>query len=269
MVHDAAFTARDLVPGFERLDVSVELLPLSSTLSMARKIRSSKAEIVHAHYIRSPAYAAYVSFKRPYVLHAHGDDVRHGIGFFQRIAMNSAAMIFYATDDIRIQGGVKISQPVNLDLFKPIVDASTIRKALYMLDSNASPKNRILEQAYVTAIKQLCEKEHIDVEIRERLGIPHEEMPKFLSQFQLFFDKSSYPGAYSKTALECSAMGMCVLGQGDFKMRDTSPPTFELDLESAKRKTKSMYEYVVSNHSSDAVAKKLLGYYEEILSRAK
>ena len=65
-------------PYLNYLGVETEFLHLEPTLKMARYIRKSDADIIHANYIRSPAYASFLSGKRPFVLEAHGDDLRYG-----------------------------------------------------------------------------------------------------------------------------------------------------------------------------------------------
>jgi hypothetical protein len=176
---------------------------------MARHIRKSDADIIHANYIRSPAYASFLSGKRPYVLSSHGDDVRYGTNLFGRISMWRAAKIFCSTKDLlpKVKNGILLSRPVD-PRFHPLGKPKD-RKALYFEQTTSDPRTRSGEAEYVKWITSYCETEGYDLTRKAKRDIHYSEMPEFLSQFSLVFDLN-FP-EYSKIALEARAMGIPVL----------------------------------------------------------
>lgn len=204
-VHDCAFVSRDLSTDLNRIGVETEFLTLRPTLKMALEIRKSDADIVHANYVRSPAYASFLSLKRPYVLHAHGDDVRYGVGFNQRLAMRFASKIFLSTADLalHVKRGQLLMRPVDFNLFNP-KGVNKSKKAVYFLQTTSDPRLRFNEQNYIEQIRTIAKEDDFELEVHVR-NISYQEMPNFLSQYSLFFDRE-FPKEYSKTALEAMAM---------------------------------------------------------------
>ncbi len=202
------------------MGVDTEFLPLSPTLKMARKIRKSNADVIHANYIRSPAYAALLSGKRPYALFAHGDDVRYGTNLLAKLSMWRAARIFCSTKDLlpKVKNGILLSRPVESRFYPR--EKPKDHRALYFEQSTSDPRTRSGEVEYVKWIRNYCKSEGYELTQKSKRDIPYDQMPDFLSQFSLVFDLN-FP-EYSKIALEARAMGITVLPNKN-DMEDHNP----------------------------------------------
>ena len=77
MLHDCAYVGATLSKWLQKMNVDVELLPMRGLLSTVIKLRRIDCDLVHVHYARAPAWVAMFSGKR-YIIHCHGDDIRHG-----------------------------------------------------------------------------------------------------------------------------------------------------------------------------------------------
>jgi len=104
MVHDCAYVAYELRKGLVKRGVEVEHVffsgsPKVATLKMAWKLRRIKCDLVHAHFCRSSAYAAYLSGK-PYIVHCHGSDIRGGMNWLQRRCIKKARKVLVSTPDL-------------------------------------------------------------------------------------------------------------------------------------------------------------------------
>jgi len=217
-VHDAAQTARDLAPHLNDLDIQTQLEPLAPILQMIRKIRASQADLVHVNYIRSPAIAAWLSLKRPYVLHAHGDDVRYGLGWKQKLALRSSSLNFYATVDLvnKVPHSFLIPQPIDPAIFNEELyrNSDHLGKALYVIQTKSDPRLRFRESDYILEAKDYCKKRNLELQTIQGGEIPYDLFPKFLSQFSLLFDKEFPEKVLSKTALQALNIGLTVLKNG-------------------------------------------------------
>lgn len=260
-VHDGGYTCRDIAPELNDIGVETGFIKLSSALKLASEIRKSKADIIHANYIRTPAYSAFLSFKRPYVLHAHGDDIRYGLSSLQKLCIAFAAENFYATDDLKgiIRHSVHIPQPVDTNRFTPT--RSKGRGALYFILATSDDRLRWNEKEYVEQMRGLCEKKGIELTLTPKVikGIPYEQMPKYLSGFSYFFDRE-YPLSHSKTALECMAMTIPVIS---FDMKKDAQC-----FNSAESLVEERRASVIEDHSTKKVASLVKKEYLKTLSRS-
>jgi len=246
-VHDCAHVCQDLARHLNERGVETEFLPLTTFLDAVKKMRKSDADIIHANYIHSPAHAAFLSGKRPYVLMAHGDDIRYGLSFSQRMEISRASLCFHSTPDLDgiIDGSILIPQPVDIERFHPMGEKGNGKKAVYFTQSTSDPRLRANEKEYITRISSYCLEKGYELTIVPSMThIPYEQMPQFLSNFSLFFDKEFPADAYSKTALECMAMKIAV---------------FDSD------SVESNFDYVLRNHAAPVVADKLIDCYESCL----
>ncbi len=240
-VHDCASVCHDIAPHLNDLGIETEFLKLAPVRKMASSIRKSKADLVHANYIRSPAYAAFLSGKK-YVLHAHGDDIRYGLSFLQKVSIWRSSLNLFDTEDISgiIKGSKLLPRPVDMNRFYPRAEPEE-RKAVYFMTTTSDPRLRKNESNYIEKMKDY----NVTI-VPSMTSIPYEQMPEFLSQFSLLFDKQFPETEYSKLALECMAMKIEVYKK-------------ELNYQSPDEN----YEYVKENHNSRRVAEKLRDYYRE------
>ena len=257
-VHDVAFTCKDVAPDLNEIGVETGFIKLSSPGKLVRAIRSSKADIIHANYIRTPAYAALMSLKRPYVLHAHGDDIRYGLTFLQKLCIRFDSLTFYATDDLKgiIKNSIHIPQPVDTKRFFPTGKKGS--GALYFVLTTSDDRLRWHEKDYIEQMQRLCTEKGIKLTLTSKVinGIPYEKMPEYVSGFQYFFDRE-YPKSHSKTALECMATRIPVIS---FDMEKT------LDcFEKAETLVDERYAQVVRDHATKSVAELLKTQYLRVL----
>jgi glycosyltransferase involved in cell wall biosynthesis len=208
-VHDAAYVGRDIASALNKFDVEIEYQKLESVPKLALKIRRSDCDLIHAHYLRSPAYAAFLSGK-PYVISVHGDDIRWGLNPLQKLAVWRARKIFYHASEFhnRFTNSVYIPRPIDFERFKLLPDRP-IERAVFFKVVTADPRLRIGESDFVSEISKICVKQNIQLNVREKKGIS--DMASFLADYQLMFDIRNVPD-YSKTGLEAQAMGIHVVG---------------------------------------------------------
>lgn len=237
-VHDSAQSALDLKIPLQDLGYEVILQKLLPLFQLSKAIREAKPDIVHAHYIRTPAYAAFLSTRRPMFLSAHGDDVRHGLNLFQQIALAYSKKNFYSTEDLKGKiNGDHLPQPVDLERFYP--DGIGETRGLYFLQNTSDPRNRTGEQEYIREIRNFME-----VDVIEKGKIPYEDMPGFLRLYSFFFDREE-PKSFSKTCLQAMAEKIPC-----FTFQDCS-------LEDSINRVESRYEFVLSQHDSRKIAMRL------------
>jgi len=257
-VHDVGYTCRDVAPDLNDLGVGTDFILLSPFRRLMADIRKSTADIIHANYIRTPAYASFASFKRPYVLHAHGDDIRYGLSLRQRLCVRFAARTLYSTNDMAgiIKNSIHVPQPVDTNRFFPIEKRR--KNALYFVLVTSDSRLRWHENEYIVQMKTLCNEAGIELSLTPKVinGIPYEKMPEYLSGFEYFFDRE-YPQSHSKTALECMAMKIPVVS---FDM-----PKDSSCFKTAEGLVQERYTKTLNENSTRMVAKLLKENYEQIL----
>jgi len=234
-VHDCSSVCHDLAPSLNKLGVETEFLRLKPTLQMTKEIRRSNADIIHANYIGSPALAAFLSGKK-YVLHAHGDDLRYGVKPTLKLPVRRAKMIFCSTRDLlpKAKNTVLLPRPVS-EIFRP-VQITDGKKALYFRKLESDPRTISGEEDYLRWLTRYSSYAGFDLTLKSNSDVPYEMMPKFLSQFSLFFD-IPFP-EYSKMGLEAMSLGLKVLPVKDDHGE---------------------------NHDPRVIARELLEYYRAIL----
>ena len=240
-VHDIAHVAFDLSKALNRLGVETEIIEATSLFGLVKKIKKSNADIFHANYVRSPAFAAVLASK-PFAVHAHGDDIRYGLSMLQRIAVSKAKMRFYSTQDLAgiMKDSKLLPRPVDLERFYPRNTPSE-KKSVYFRQTTSDQRLTMNEANYIDRIQTISDSRGYELWIAPSMtSIPYNQMPEFLSQFSLLFDKEFPKNEYSKTALEALAM----------------------KIEVYKENLHGSYDFVVNNHGSDHVARTLLQYYE-------
>jgi Glycosyltransferase Family 4 len=261
-VHDSGYTWRDLKPDLNDLGIETIYIKLLPFWKLRRAIRQSKSDIIHANYLKTPAYATFASMRRPYVLHAHGDDIRKGLNIFQKITISSASVVFYSTEDLAgiIKGSILFPQPVDTRRFFPTPKVSNESRALYFVQSVMNVQMRGREDDYVRKLLFLCEQKGIALEPRVRLKqeIPYEEMPSFLSGFDYFFDRE-FPLSNSKTALECMAMKIPVVS---FDIEKTAKCFDE-----ARNRVDERYDQILNLNATRKVAEFARSEYQKILEK--
>lgn len=240
-IHDVAYCAEDLAPSLKKLyHVKSEILHLQNKSfdQLLATARYSRADIVHANYISDPALVALLSGK-PFVLHAHGDDVRFGVrGNFEQ-PLDSALKIFYSTADLKEnlpQRAEFLPRPINTEKFKPRKAYKlTEERALYFAQTNSDPRLREREADYISQCEKLAQEMGKKLVVAPSMQVTaHYMMPDLLSHFSLVFDKEFPESELSKTALEALCMEIPVWKAG---------------------KLHEEYEEIRTDYSADHVAK--------------
>ena len=256
-VHDAAYVGRDIASALNKFGVEIEYQKLESVPKLALKIRHSDCDLVHAHYLRSPAYAAFLSGK-PYVISVHGDDIRWGLNPLQKLSVWRARKIFYHASEFhnRFTNSVYIPRPVDFERFKLLPDRP-IERAIFFKVVTADPRLRAGETDFAAQISKICEGLKIQLDFREKKGIT--DMTDFLSDYQLMFDIRNVPD-YSKTGLEAQAMGIHVVG-GWEKPENMEEIIRSLNRSSALQIRQNLYQ----SHSIEMVANLTANHYRSEL----
>lgn len=262
MVHDCASVGHELREAVNSIssDVHVELLPYPlhtklTVFGVALKIRRINPDIVHVHYCRYPAYAALLSFK-PYIVHCHGTDIRHGINSWQKLCLRKARKVLVATPDLLevLPNATWLPNPINLEHFKPLKehDENTV---LYFPKWYEDIKDEL---------DSVCRESGYTLTVKEKRDIPYEEMPIFLNQFGIYVDRFVIK-SYSKTALEAMACGLAVVGY-KHDLRKTLK-----DLKDMRKRGTYVSEQtnlILSNHERGKIASNLLEIYERAYKKS-
>jgi glycosyltransferase involved in cell wall biosynthesis len=260
MVHDCSFVGYELSEAINSTfnDIHVGMLPYPlhtklTVFEIAQKIRKMNPEIVHAHYCRYPAYAALLSHK-PYIIHCHGTDIRHGINFWQRLCLAKSRQVLVSTPDLLeiLPDAVWLPNPVNLSCFRP----STEHKGNRVLYFPKWYEN--IENELDTACKQLG----YSLTVKRKTDVKYADMPDFLNQFDIYVDRFTIK-SYSKTALEAMACDLTVIGY-EHNLKKALE-----NLRDAKKRKRSLSEQrkMLSNHDRTKVASSLVKIYRQVYEK--
>lgn len=243
-VHDVAFCSLDVLAPLRHRGNEAKIIEAKSLFELKLAIKQNPADVYHVNYLRSPLYAAFLSGARPLVLHAHGDDVRYGLNIFQKIAIKRGSRILCSTSDLipRITGSQLIPRPVDTQLYH----AREIKKgrAVYFLRTTSDPRARGNEHHYISVLRQVSQSLGLSLDIVPSMtAIVRRDLPEFLANYEVFFDREIPSSEYSKLAIESSFLGLRVF-KGNEEIRINS-----------------------NQHDNYNVADQLLKIYNEILEQ--
>ncbi len=257
MVNDASYVGyelrRELIKrGFNVKHYYFGNLPSEiETFKMAINLKLSKADIVHAHFCRSPAYAALASGK-PYIIHCHGTDIRQRRNFLQLLCMKKARKIIVSTPDLLkiVPYAAYLPNPVS-ERFRPMKNHDG-NKVLYF------PK---WYENITSLLTKLCKKHGYELTIPTS-RVSYFKMHVFLNQFDIYVDQFSI-SSFSKTALEAMACGMPVIGYN----RPDLEKTLEIfaDVDRRKEIVKWQTQKILPQHNPSLVVQKLIAIYESAM----
>ena len=260
MVHDCSFVGYELSEAVNNTcnNIHVEMLPYPlhtklTVFGIAQKIRRINPDIVHAHYCRYPAYAALLS-RKPYIIHCHGTDIRHGMNFWQRLSLAKSRQVLLSTPDLLevLPDAVWLPNPINLNHFKPSKEHYG-NKVLYY------PKwYENVEGELDTACRQLG----YALTVKRKTDVKYEEMPIFLNQFDIYVDQFTVR-SYSKTALEAMACNLAVIGY----RHNLKEALENLKNAEERRKCVSEQKKMLSNHDRTKVASTLVKIYRQVYKK--
>jgi len=209
MLHDCAFVAKELQTELVTHDIFVKSLKLFpgpfSTLRTAFKLKSVDCDLIHTHFARSPAYAAFLSGKK-YIVHCHGSDVRNGIGYLKKKALERAEFILYSTKDL-IQP--LMHARINNDAYYLPTPVGPQFKPIKLNHDEFRKSYKLYVAKWYEPFRALKYRDNPYVHVHYN-PIPYEQMPGFLNQFEFYIDQNTFP-ALSKTALEALACGLKVI----------------------------------------------------------
>lgn len=260
MVHDCASVGYELCEAINGVynDIQIELLPypLHTKLTVfetALKIRRKKPDIVHAHYCRYPAYAALLSL-RPYIVHCHGTDIRHGVNFWQRLCLRNARQILVSTPDLLkiLPNATWLPNPINMEHFRPLQEHNGDR-VLYFSKWYENVEDEL---------DTICNKLGYVLTIKKKRDVPYGEMPDFLNEFDIYVDQ--FIGDPSKTALEATACGLAVIGY-PLNLKETLEKL--RDTEKRKLYVNKQRKSILDTHDRRHVASYLVKIYRQIHSQ--
>ena len=172
------------------------------------------------------------------LIHLHGTELRSSHNKpSTKAALQICDKVLVSTPDLLSYYPKTTWLPNPIDpVFKPLKNPRRCGKALYF--------RKWYEPEMEKTVRMKCDKMGLELTIPSKL-IPHHEMPIFLNQFEMFFDRFSIP-SLSKTALEALACGCKVISW-------KGPVTVS--------------ENILRSHSLETVTKKLLQIYESLDNR--
>jgi len=260
MLHDCAFVGATLAKWLRRTGIEVDMMPLQSVLRTTLVLRSNDADIIHAHYARAPAWVAMLSGKS-FVVHCHGDDIRHGHSILTKLAFKKASLVLHSTPDLEglVKRSIYLPNPVDTELFQPKRSVVEVKKALYFTHETAHPRTRGEEP--VKKIVDACREADMEVTILAKGSVRYVDMPTLLSNHDLFLDHWMCQ-AYSKTALEAMSMCIPVIGY------ETPLEELKQKLTDVKKNPNPLIERglkIVEEHKPEKVAAKLYQLYLKII----
>ena len=262
MLHDSAYVGAAFAKWLRRMGVEVKTMLLQSVLKTTRVLRSIDADLVHAHYARVPAWAALLSGKR-FVVHCHGDDIRHGYSLLNKLALKKASLILHSTPDLEglVKRSVYLPNPVDTELFQPRRNVVKVKRALYFTHQTAHPKTRGEEP--LRGIVDACREADVEVTILPKGSAKYEDMPSLLPSYDMFLDHWMCK-AYSKTVLEAMRMCIPVIGY------ETPLEELKQKIIAVKENPKPLIERglrIVEEHKPEKVAAKLNQLYLTVLKK--
>ena len=171
------------------------------------------------------------------VIHLHGTELRKSHNKpWTKAALGICNQVLVGTPDLLpyYPKAVWLSTPVD-PAFKPSKNPRRYGRAVYFTKWYEPEMEKILQMK--------CDKMGLELTV-PRKPIPYSEMPLFLNQFEVFFDRFAIP-SLSKTALEALACGCKVIS---WKGHVTNA------------------EEMIKNHSLSVVTEKLIKIYEKLLN---
>jgi len=206
MLHDCAYVGLELAKELTPLGVDVSMVQYHNRLGfnlkkgynllkMLLRTRRSNCDLVHSHYLGAASTIAYLS-RKPYLIHAHGSDVRNKqLSTVQKKVLKKAKAIVYSTEDL-----------------KPFLP----EHAIYLETPVGSQfrnmhKKRGIKTAYRT-LRYESPEQSVDLTIDD---IKYEDMPTVLNNVEIFYDRHTINN-FSKTGLEALACGCTVVNNGCF-----------------------------------------------------
>jgi len=223
--------------------------------------------ILHVNYALQDAYLA-GKLRGSFLLHAHGSDLRWSItGRWGRMVKSN----------LRIASKVIVSTPDLLDIAREYrADAEYLPNPVDTERFAPQPREEARPKTalYFTKWYETLPKELVK-ELRGAgfvLFVPtervkYEDMPRFLSAYDVFIDRFTIP-SFSKTCLEAMSCGIPTV---DYRHRASLAERIHslASTEVYCRESKLARDYVVRNHARKKVIEKLIRIYAEIGSVSK
>lgn len=191
---------------FDRFGYTIygELLDCGAKEFVIRALlRTLKYDIIHVHSLdKLIPLIRLLNPRKPIVLHYHGSDIRGRWKEKRRYWSQPNTVVLVSTPDL-LEGApnevIYLPNPVDTDLFHP--DHSIYRK----------PRSALAFRCYIdeAKVRAYAEAYGLELTILER-KYPYLEMPKILSSYEYFIDKTELP-SMSKTGLEALACGTKVI----------------------------------------------------------
>lgn len=197
-------------------------------------------DIVHVHgllYRFCVDIFALKMLKRRVIMHFHGSELRQGHNLLSvRLAQRASDRILVSTPDLLSFAALADWLPNPIDpIFRVLRTQVRKGRALYFRKEYEADKEKL--------VKDKCDEMGLELTIPNGF-IPYCEMPYFLNQFEVFFDRFVIP-SLSKTALEALACGCKVISWNGPILNPRK---------------------IIRQHELDFVVKKLTQKYEEILN---
>lgn len=170
------------------------------------------------------------------IVHLHGTELRTRFNDISaKAALKISNQVLVSTPDLLAYYPKAEWLPNPIDpVFKLLKNPRRDGKAVYF--------KKWYEPEGERAVKTMCREMNLELSVQSE-PIPYNEMPLFLNQFEVFFDRFAIP-SLSKTALEALACGCRVISWKGV-IRDP--------------------EKIIKNHSLPVVTEKLIKIYEELL----
>ena len=269
IINDCSYVMATLVPHLKTEGYEVEHLLRSrslwsKTVGLLWKIaRTRKKALFHVNYALQDAYLT-SKLRSLDVLHCHGSDVRWTMktrryGWIVKHCLKKAKTVLYATEDMNEYiepfrpDAAWLPTPIDTPTFsfREPSHRSTLRALYFKQGYEEIPH----------ALPELLKKSGIRLDIHGK-DWPYSEMPRILSQYDIFVDRFSIP-SFSKTCLEAMSCGLTTI---DYRHLPCLKDRIDelLDLKHRIREANSNRALVVSRHDSRTVARKLIDVYQRL-----
>jgi glycosyltransferase involved in cell wall biosynthesis len=267
---------------------------LSNVSSLRSYVLKSKPDLIHAHYSLSAIVAGLTLTRKPLIVSLMGSDIKMAIyfrwiirlfskAFWDKVIVKSQFMM----NDILIRQAAIIPNGVDLSRFKPLDKKSLKKKFSFSEDKSvvlflADPSR---ESKYFYLAKRAYQLiDPVKAELQVRFNIPPDKIPLIINAADVILLTSIWEGSPNvvKEAMACNCpvvatdVGDVVWLFGDeagyfltgFEPEDVAEKiTAAVQFVKERGRTNGRQRIIDLGLDSEAVARRLIGIYEEVLGQ--
>ena len=267
VVNDCAYVMSDLLPYLSDFNIDIILRSRgfwAKTFGLLWKISQiNSCSLIHVNYALQDAFLV-CKLKHLDILECHGTDMRETLntrkyGWIVKSALKRARRVLYSTPDL--ENSVKTFRPDATILPTPVRKEFLDQKVEWIEKLRAVAFQLGYEE-FPAELYRYCQLYNIELQVAER-NIPYQDMPSFLSSYNIFIDRMTIP-SFSKTCLEAMGAGLATVDHRHAntlldRISELADPT------KAMQVGKENKQNVKTEHHVETVAEKLRKIYCEEL----